>query len=112
VKLLLDENLSRRLVPLLQDLFLGTSQVTLLGLEHATDRQIWEFARENDFVIVTSDADFEELSVLLGSPPHVIWLKGANATKAVILRLLTTQETFVRQCVSEGHACIEIIKSG
>ncbi|WP_408597071.1 DUF5615 family PIN-like protein [Limnohabitans sp.] len=38
MKLLLDENLSRRLVPFLQHDFPGTSQVTLLGLESASNR--------------------------------------------------------------------------
>jgi predicted nuclease of predicted toxin-antitoxin system len=110
VKLLLDENLSRRLVPFLQDLFPGSSQVVLAGLERATDRQVWEFAREHDFVIVTNDADFEELSILLGAPPHVIWLKGANISKPEMLRLLTTHEARIHQCVNEGTACIEIAK--
>jgi len=40
VKLLLDENLSRRLAPALQACFPGTSQVTLLGLERATDAEL------------------------------------------------------------------------
>ena len=40
MKLLLDENLSRRLVPALQARFPGTSEVALLGLERATDAQV------------------------------------------------------------------------
>jgi predicted nuclease of predicted toxin-antitoxin system len=110
VKLLLDENLSRRLVPFLQDEFPGTSHVTTLGLERATDREIWEFARLNDFAIVTSDADFEELSLLLGAPPFVIWLKGGNASKSQTLNLLTSHTVFLRQCLREGRACVEILK--
>jgi predicted nuclease of predicted toxin-antitoxin system len=58
MKLLLDENLSRRAVAFLQDTFPETSQVALLGLEHVNDRTIWEFAKTNNFVIVTKDADF------------------------------------------------------
>jgi predicted nuclease of predicted toxin-antitoxin system len=38
VKLLLDENLSRRIVPFLQADFPGSSHVSLLGLERASDR--------------------------------------------------------------------------
>lgn len=110
MKLLLDENLSRQLVPFLQDLFPGTSQVVLAGFARATDRQVWEFAKEHDFVVVTNDADFEELSILLGAPPHVIWLKGTNASKAEILQLLTTHEEFIRQSVNEGRVCVEITK--
>jgi predicted nuclease of predicted toxin-antitoxin system len=66
MKLLLDENLSRRLVPFLQNAYPGSSQVVLLGMESASDREIWQTAKENDFVVVTRDADFEELSVVLG----------------------------------------------
>ena len=112
MKLLLDENLSRRLVPFLQDLFPGSSQIVLAGLERATDRQIWQFARENGFVIVTNDADFEELSILLGVPPQVIWLGGANTSKPTVLRLLTDNVHFIHESVNEGRACIELTKGG
>ena len=44
MKLLLDENLSRRAVAYLLDTFPETSQVALLDLEHANDRSIWEYA--------------------------------------------------------------------
>jgi predicted nuclease of predicted toxin-antitoxin system len=111
VKLLLDENLSRRLVPLLQSDFPGSSQVALLGLERATDRSIWEYAKANGFVIVTSDSDFEELSLLLDAPPHVVRLQGGNLSSASVLALLTAQATTIRDCIeNEGLACVEIVK--
>ncbi len=37
MKLLLDENLSRRIVPFLQIAFPGSSQVALLGMETVAD---------------------------------------------------------------------------
>jgi predicted nuclease of predicted toxin-antitoxin system len=73
MKLLLDENLSRRLVPFLLSDFPGTTQVCLIDLEHASDRTTRECASSNGFMIVTRDADFEELSALHGCPPQVIW---------------------------------------
>jgi predicted nuclease of predicted toxin-antitoxin system len=50
MKLLLDENLSRRIVPFLQTIFPGSSQVALLGLawlglEGANDSEIWQYAK-------------------------------------------------------------------
>ncbi len=111
MKLLLDENLSRRLVPFLQDLFPESSQVVLVGLEKASDQQVWEYAKANKFVIVTNDADFAELSLVHGSPPHVIWLKGANLSKAGVLNLLSTHVVAIHSAVElEGRACVEIIK--
>lgn len=41
MKLLLDENLSRRIVPFLQDGYPGSSQVVLEGLERADDHVVW-----------------------------------------------------------------------
>ncbi len=62
MKLLLDENLSRRLVPFLQHDYPGSSQVVLLGMESAADKDVWQRARDESYVIVTRDADFQELS--------------------------------------------------
>ena len=53
MKLLLDENLSRRLVPFLQHDFPGTSQVVLLGMESASDKAVWERARADGYIILT-----------------------------------------------------------
>jgi len=58
MKLLLDENLSRCTVPFLQDVFPGRTQIALLGMENTDDRTIWRYAKDNDFMIVTKDADF------------------------------------------------------
>jgi predicted nuclease of predicted toxin-antitoxin system len=111
VKLLLDENLSRRLVPFLQAAFPGSSQVALLGLESAPDRAVWDYAKANNFVIVTSDADFEELSLVFGAPPHVVRLRGANLSKSRALALLTDHAESMRNYIEkEGRACVEIVK--
>ena len=50
MKLLLDENLSRRLVPFLQAEFPESTQVVLAGLERATDMAIWTHARDRGYV--------------------------------------------------------------
>lgn len=109
MKLLLDENLSRRLVPLLQERYPGSSQVALIGLERADDRTIWQYAKDNGFVIVTRDADFEELSTFLGQPPQVIWLRVPNQSKAAVLELLVTQQDAIASTLlDQHHACIEL----
>lgn len=91
MKLLLDENLSRRMVPVLEQKYPGTTQVALAGLERASDRDIWSYAREHGYVIVTQDSDFHELSVLLGMPPKVIWLQAGNQSRQFIVDMLIDQ---------------------
>lgn len=78
MKLLLDENLSRRLVRRIEDLFPGSRHVASEGLVQASDAEIWNYARANGFVIVSADADFYELAISLGPPPKVVWLKGCD----------------------------------
>jgi predicted nuclease of predicted toxin-antitoxin system len=86
--LLLDQNLSPRLVDRLADLYPGSVHVSTVGLGTASDRMVWEFARQNDYMITTKDADFSELGLLLGFPPKVIWIRRGNASTHVIETLL------------------------
>jgi predicted nuclease of predicted toxin-antitoxin system len=72
VKLLLDENLSRRLVRRIEDLFPGTRHVASEGLLQAPDSEVWNYARVNGFAIVSADADFYELAITLGPPPKAL----------------------------------------
>ncbi len=88
MKLLLDQNLSRRLLPALEPLFPGSSQVQLLGMETAMDRDLWSFAMANGYAIVTKDSDFVEMSALYGLPPKVVWLNLGNVSNSVVGAIL------------------------
>ena len=80
MKLLLDENLSPRLIASIGDLYPGSAHVEECGLVNSPDDKVWDYARENGFDLVTKDSDFSEMSVLRGSPPKVIWLRIGNCT--------------------------------
>jgi predicted nuclease of predicted toxin-antitoxin system len=60
----------------------------LIGLDTAPDPTIWEYARDNEFIIVTRDADFSDLNVMLGYPPKVIWIRRGNCTTGEIEGIL------------------------
>jgi len=101
MKLLLDENLSRRIVPFLQTLYPGSSQVALAGLEQADDAEIWRYAKDKGFVIVTKDSDFQELGLLHGAPPKVIWLRIGNTSKSNVIQLLTESHEAIEQGLAD-----------
>jgi predicted nuclease of predicted toxin-antitoxin system len=75
VKLLLDENLSRKLVVRLAELYPDSAHVASFDLLARPDREIWTFAQQEGFVIVSTDSDFYELATMLGPPPKVVWLR-------------------------------------
>jgi len=108
MKLLFDENLSFKLCRQLSDLFPGSSQVRLLGLERADDRAIWDYAEANGFALVTLDADFVEFASLRGAPPKVIWLRCGNQPTAVIEALLRNRAALITNFESDESACLEI----
>ena len=109
MKLLLDENLSRRIIPFLQTAFPGSTQVTLLGLESASDSEIWQYAKNNGFVIVSRDSDFQERSLVSGHPPQVIWLKIPNRSKTAVLNILLEHRAEIEQALtSQNLACVEL----
>ncbi len=80
VRLLLDQNLSPKLINRLADLYPNSDHLELLGLGTADDVLVWEHAKRNDFLVVTKDADFADLSVLCGFPPKVVWIRRGNCS--------------------------------
>ncbi len=89
MKLLLDENLSHRLVARLAEAFPGTASVHQVELRsQSDDTVIWPYAAEQGFAIVSKDEDFRRLSLLRGYPPKVIWLVAGNAETNQIADLL------------------------
>jgi len=108
VRLLLDENLSRRIVPLIAPHYSRSSQVALLGLEQASDVDIWAYARQHDFVIVTKDSDFVDLSTLYGQPPKIILLKTGNQTWRATAQTLIDQRESLESALIVTNACIDL----
>lgn len=84
MKLLFDQNLSPKLVARLADLFPDSSHVQTVGLDCADDDRVWDHALQNGYAVVTKDEDYNNLSVLRGCPPKVIWLQLGNCTTAQV----------------------------
>jgi predicted nuclease of predicted toxin-antitoxin system len=74
MKLLFDESLSPRLVLLLRDLFPKSESALRNGLARAGDHRILDYAVAHDFILVSTDSDFEGL------------LRQVPGAKVVVLR--------------------------
>ncbi|MCX7086973.1 MAG: DUF5615 family PIN-like protein [Methylococcales bacterium] len=110
MKLLLDENLSRRIVPFILGCYPESTQIALIGLENTDDKVIRAYAIDNGYVIVTQDADFYDMNMIYGQPPKLIWLKTGNQSKAATIKTLLDNHQIIEQSlVAEDLDCIEII---
>ncbi|MFV9504241.1 MAG: DUF5615 family PIN-like protein [Oscillochloridaceae bacterium umkhey_bin13] len=112
MKLLFDHHLSRKLVSRLADVFPKSSHVAFEGLDQADDIEIWLFAQQNDFAIVTKDADFNDTTTLRGAPPKVIWLRIGNATNADTEQIIRHNQLVLAQFLSDPQSAIfELIQA-
>jgi predicted nuclease of predicted toxin-antitoxin system len=111
VKLLFDENLSPKLPELLEKLYPGSAHVKTCGLNKASDSEVWEYAKMYGFVIVSKDSDFQDRSLLWGSPPKVIWLRIPNCTSLEVAKVLKKSVADIEQFVAqEAVMCLELGK--
>lgn len=88
MKLLLDENLSDRIIHRIVDLYPDSEHVKTLALTNTDDSLIWTFAKANGFVIVSKDSDFHQRSLLYGHPPKFIYLRIGNSPTSKIVQIL------------------------
>ena len=88
MKLLFDENLSPKLPSRLSDLFPNSLHVRDVGMKATNDPIVWDYAKDNDLIIVSKDADMHDLSLVFGNPPKVIWIRLGNCSTSQVENLL------------------------
>ncbi|MEM9088313.1 MAG: DUF5615 family PIN-like protein [Cyanobacteria bacterium P01_F01_bin.53] len=88
MRLLFDENLSSKLPSRLSDLFPDSLHVRDVDMQATIDPVVWDYAKDNDLIIVSKDADMHDLSLALGNPPKVIWLRLGNCSTQQVENLL------------------------
>ncbi len=109
MRFLFDQNISHRILDKLPDLFEGSTSVKKEGLINAPDKTIWDFAKKENFVIVTQDSDFSALTTLYGFPPKIIWIRFGNLKTDKIVDIITKNQNSIQDFLKdENLGCFEI----
>jgi predicted nuclease of predicted toxin-antitoxin system len=108
VKLLLDQNLSDRIISRISDLFPGSTHIKAVGLREADDGVVWEWAKQHGFTIASKDTDFHQRAILFGHPPKVIWLRVGNCQTSLITNLLRSRYHVVRQFIQSETESLSV----
>jgi len=85
VKFIIDAQLPPLLATALREAGYDAVAVREIGLQQAKDAVIWNYALENNGVILTKDEDFAERCMASNPAPVVIWLRIGNATNPGLL---------------------------
>ena len=107
MKLLLEENLSSQIVRKIIDLYPDSAHVKNLALKNVDDNSIWEYAKTNDFVIVSKDADFYQRNLLYADAPKFIYLWIANSPTIEVVEIL--RDNFDTICQFENSESASIL---
>ncbi len=110
MKLLLDENLSDKIVGRISDLFPDCAHLKSVALMRASDAAVADWARHHGFAIVSKDTDFYHRSVALGSPPKFIWLRVGNCGTEVIIDLLRSQHALIRDFIASKTESVFVLE--
>ena len=111
MKFLFDQNISHRILSFLPDNFSGSTSVKQENLINAPDKQIWEFAKNNQFTIVTQDSDFNDLNLLYGFPPKIIWIRTGNIKTQEIADIVMDYILDIQEFIEDdNYGCFEIMK--
>ena len=112
MKFLFDQNISFRITKKLLDHFPDCKHISDCGLENKKDVDIWNYAFNNNFSIVTFDSDFYDISIINGHPPKIIWLRTGNLTTNTMAKLLISKKTeihsFLYDVIYKEVSCMEI----
>lgn len=112
MKLLFDQNISHRIISKIKTVYQNAYSVKELQLDDSADKQIWDFAKANNFSIVTFDSDFYDLSTLYGHPPKIVWLRVGNISTTDLSLFLENKYSlisdFIDNSLSEELSCLEL----
>ena len=110
MKLLLDENLSDRIIPQIVDLFPDSTHVKTEDLVRSDDSLIADWAKRSGFAVVSKDAGFYQTSVAFGAPPKFIWLRVGNCSTAIIVNLLRLHHALISEFISNETESVLVLE--
>jgi predicted nuclease of predicted toxin-antitoxin system len=110
VKLLLDENLSDKIISRIVDLFPASTHIKSVGLKEVDDRLVWEWPKRYGFTIASKDIDFHQRAIVFGHPPKFIWLRVGNCQTSVITNLLRSRYHVIRQFIESETESLLVLE--
>jgi len=109
MKLLIDQNISKRIIESIQDVFPKSIHITDLKLGDASDIEVWEYALKNNFVLISTDIDVVDRCVISDKAPKTLFVKGDFLTTTKMEWALRINEDIIRNFYSDApETCLQI----
>ncbi|GHU68076.1 hypothetical protein FACS189447_10550 [Spirochaetia bacterium] len=110
MKILLDANISWKLTKILSPIFGECLHVDNIGITvPAQDMDIWDYAKENNFIIITKDNDFVDLLEVKGYPPKIVLVKTGNNSSRALVQLIINSKKSIQELDENNYGLLELI---
>jgi predicted nuclease of predicted toxin-antitoxin system len=94
----------------LKSVFGECAHVDLIELDlPAKDRDIWNYAKEHDYIIITKDNDFVNLLEFNGFPPRVVLIKTGNNDRRALAELFISAKSMIEDLEHNNYGLLEIV---
>jgi len=108
MKLLIDNQLPLALANHLSGWGLDCVHVLNLGLDGASDREIWDRALADARIVVSKDEDFLILASRPGDAVRMIWVRIGNCRNPALLAAFDRAREPLLQAILSGQQIIEL----
>ena len=109
MKLLIDQNFSKKVIESLGDLYPNSEHVSNLESIQLTDYNIWKYAFDKDLVLITTDSGFFNYSILADKAPKTIYINGDIITTNKLEWILRVNNEAIKSFVKEDPSiCLTI----
>lgn len=109
MKLLIDQNISKRIIDSITDIFPGSIHVKNAKLSNFSDLEVWNFAQKNDLILVSTDPEVFDRCVLSSNSPKTIYVVSETITTNKMEWALRINQSSIEKFYNEDPAsCLRI----
>ncbi|MCA1809761.1 MAG: DUF5615 family PIN-like protein [Lentisphaerae bacterium] len=108
MRFLVDAQLPPALADWIQEKGYEAKAVRDMGLRDASDTDIWKFADQQKWVIVTKDEDFINFSLQASAPPGLVWIRIGNCANELLFTWLDLMWQDIVHILTSGETIVEI----
>lgn len=91
---------------------IAASHVAEEGMSHVSDADIWRFAGERDWILVSKDVDFANLHAKRPATeparPRVLWVRLGNCRRTQLLKAFESAWPAIIQSFESGEGLVEL----
>lgn len=110
MKIVIDQNISFRIIQHINHLFADVAHIRTLGWTDAPDIVIFRNAKQQGFdAILTLDEDFDNIILENSPPPKILWLRVRSCSTSHLAQIIVNKIEVINEFLKDKELdCLEI----